>query len=490
MAMYVDPLTLFREYVQNAADAIDEAFQHSVLTGQQEGHISVSFDQEQRRISVRDNGIGVRAGSVDRFLTSFGASKKRGGIARGFRGVGRLAGLGYCQVLRFRTKAAEDSKVAVVEWDCRRLRQILLDSKYEGDLQQVVNDVVTYNEVDAKGHPSHFFEVELEKVLRIRNDILLNPEVVTSYLRQTAPLPFPKDFRFGKEIEAFLGPHAPPPRFRIYVGNSTEALTRPIGNTFPSSQGRQGQFQELELLRFESQDGQLAGLGWLLHHEYVGSLRYASEIRGLRARIGGILVGGADLFAHVFPEERFCSWTVGEINVVDRRIVPDGRRGDFEQNPFFFHLQNQIAPVGRAIAARCRASSFVRTRLKRFELVEKEAEELIAILRVGNLAHSTSRTMARDLEGSLEALSKIAELEAIPIQQKLHLGRRVARLRKKQSALRDQKGGSGVLKNIPRSKRDTFVEAFELIYECSRNRSVAKALIEKITTRLRATYSG
>src|SRR5882757_2305514 len=94
-SMYVDPMTIYREYVQNAADAIDEARVQGLLQTNELGAVAVAVDAVARSICIRDNGTGIPWSRFVRQLSALGASGKRGSRARGFRGVGRLAGLGY-----------------------------------------------------------------------------------------------------------------------------------------------------------------------------------------------------------------------------------------------------------------------------------------------------------------------------------------------------------------------------------------------------------
>lgn len=487
-AMYVDPLTLYREYIQNSTDAIDEAFRTGTLSDRQYGRVDISLDAPGRRITVRDNGAGLHAEEAERLLTSFGASRKRGTGARGFRGVGRLAGLAYCQALRFRTRASDREKVFTARWDCRRLRGILMDSHNNADLREVVREIVELNEEDGARCPPHFFEVELEKVLRIKNDILLNPEAVRCYLSQVAPLPFPEGFPFGEQIAVYLQEFLPRPRYRIHVDDMGDPLTRPITEKFAVSGNRTDRFTGVELLQFASQEGEAAAVGWLLHHGYVGSLSSAPEIRGLRARIGGIQIGGPDVFGHVFPESRFSSWAVGEINIIDGRIVPNGRRDDFEQNASLFHLLNQIAPVGREIARRCRASSIVRNRLKTFSTLDQQLDDLLKALKAGQMGRATMKVLVKEAADLLVKLGRIAQFEAIPPRERALLQRRIKQFEKRYGMLRQRKRRSISLPNLPRSKRLAFEEAIDLIYECSRNRLAAKALVARISARLNALY--
>src|SRR5262245_31399099 len=59
-AMYVDPLTIYREYVQNAADSIDLAHEAGLYSAGEKGKVEIEIDAGERRVKIRDNGIGVR----------------------------------------------------------------------------------------------------------------------------------------------------------------------------------------------------------------------------------------------------------------------------------------------------------------------------------------------------------------------------------------------------------------------------------------------
>src|SRR5262249_34857185 len=139
--MYVSPATIFREYVQNAADSIDAARMMGSLTSKKRGRVKISFDQTARAVLIRDNGTGVKTDDAASALLAIGASAKRGTQLRGFRGVGRLSGLAYCRELQFRTKAAGESQVTSLSWDCRALRERLSDSAFDGDLRRIIADV-------------------------------------------------------------------------------------------------------------------------------------------------------------------------------------------------------------------------------------------------------------------------------------------------------------------------------------------------------------
>ena len=56
--MYADPFVVFREYVQNCVDSIDNAVSQGILKRGEE-QITVRLSPLERRIVIRDNGLGI-----------------------------------------------------------------------------------------------------------------------------------------------------------------------------------------------------------------------------------------------------------------------------------------------------------------------------------------------------------------------------------------------------------------------------------------------
>ncbi|VFN04077.1 MAG: molecular chaperone HtpG [Candidatus Kentron sp. G] len=93
--MYRNPLDTLREYVQNAFDSIRTAERQCVIKTDA-GRIHVTISEKNRTLSIRDNGIGVPAADVAARLVNIGMSAKNLETDAGFRGIGRLAGIAYC----------------------------------------------------------------------------------------------------------------------------------------------------------------------------------------------------------------------------------------------------------------------------------------------------------------------------------------------------------------------------------------------------------
>ena len=226
-SMYVNPLAIFREYVQNATDAIDDAVASGLLPSKDEGQVEVNLDHIDRRVVIRDNGVGLSNTEFPSRMMSFGASKKRGTDARGFRGVGRLSALGYVQQLIFRSRSKGDAQVLEARWDGRSVKRLLAATDENTDLQSIIREAVTLKQLDPEEYPAHFFEVELVKPRRIANDRLLNEVEIESFIGQVCPCPFSPDFSYRQEIAELLAEHGRAGRtHKIHINGSEAPVYR------------------------------------------------------------------------------------------------------------------------------------------------------------------------------------------------------------------------------------------------------------------------
>ena len=117
LGMYGEPRHTLREYVQNSFDAIRAAQRTRFLKDR--GKVTISISPEA--IKILDNGLGVPADQAWKTLTSVGASKKDRQRDAGFRGIGRLAGMAYCDKLIFRTTFPGETTLTEITFDCAKL---------------------------------------------------------------------------------------------------------------------------------------------------------------------------------------------------------------------------------------------------------------------------------------------------------------------------------------------------------------------------------
>lgn len=484
-AMYIDPMSVYREYIQNAADAIDDARQQGLLGSDEAGKVTIDIDPSSRSIRIRDNGAGVANDEFARKMAALGASGKRGTNARGFRGVGRLAGLGYAQELIFRSKAKSDSMIAELTWDCRKLKTSLRQG--DGDIESLIRSVATFRKKPVADYPEHFFEVELRGVIRIRSDKLMSPAAVGDYLGQVAPVPFAPEFRFADEIRAALAPVVHLGELQIHIDGAEQPIYRPHRDAIALDGGKQIAFDRVSVTEISGIDGDLAGVVWVLHHSYEGALPNGAGVKGFRLRSGNVQVGEHNLLEELFPEPRFNSWAVGEIHVVDRKITPNGRRDHFEQNSHFTNLTNQLAPTAREIARLCRTSSIRRNWLRDIDLQRQQIEQTIDVLAQGVIGNDEQTKLGVSAEGAFERISKALRNPVLEEQDVEEHSSAVEDLRERFDAVRSDVTPALAMQRLDEGERKAFGRFCELVYECAPNQTTAKVLVDKIMARLQGS---
>lgn len=479
-ALYVDPLVVYREYVQNAADSIDAATSAGLYPAGDGGRVSVTIDPANRNLRIRDNGTGLNPEVFVERMLALGGSAKRGTSARGFRGVGRLAGLGHAQDLIFRSRAPGQTDISVARWDGRILKSALSDGAFEGDVADLISKVVLLDRVPASDEAdAHFFEVELSRIVRGRSDRLLSPEGAADYLSEVAPLPFRDDFPYGAEISEKLREAGGCAELDIRI-NGGEPLRRPHGAAVEIG-GRQSAYEKLQIVAIPAQDGgeRPAAIGWFLHHGYEGALTVGTRVKGLRLRSGNLQVGDGAILENIFPDPRFNSWTVGEVHLLDPRITPNGRRDQFEANIHYLNLQNHLAPAAKGIIERCRMNSARRSRLRELDLIRNEVEQHLGIVEQGVLGEAAREATLATVDLALDRMSRISEQLFEPSEPSVPK-ESLTSLRSAVDSARGRAQASDPLAHLDEAEQAFYRRMTEVIYAHSVNRPAAKAMIDRI----------
>lgn len=202
LGMYEDCRFIYREYIQNSADAIDKAIEQGILTSD-ESCIYVNIDPDNRSITIHDNAIGISETEVLDVLRNIARSSKKRGEDKGFRGIGRLGGLGYCSKLVFETSFYGEPTKSIMTWDAELLKYIINDRSSHEQAVEVL-EKVTELETKPEKTEEHYFRVTLEDVT---SDDLLDIKSVTEYLSMVAPVDVSSQFLFRKLINDFKKEH-------------------------------------------------------------------------------------------------------------------------------------------------------------------------------------------------------------------------------------------------------------------------------------------
>ena len=199
--LYDDPLSMYREYIQNAADAVSGSGTVA------EARVEISIDVTHRRIGIRDNGPGLSRKDALGRLLPIGRSSKRLGIDRGIRGIGRLAGLAFAKTVAFTTRTCKDQPATRITWHSDRLPDL---TSSESELEQAILECVDVETLSGREYPDHFLEVEIGDVARHSAGLLLNRDAVRDYIGEVCPVPMSTKFHFASKVEGlFDGAKAP-----------------------------------------------------------------------------------------------------------------------------------------------------------------------------------------------------------------------------------------------------------------------------------------
>ena len=353
--MYSNPLVMYREYLQNAADSIAS---HSDSSSS----VSITIDPVESQITIMDDGAGLSPTDAVRRLIHIGTSIKVPGIDRGLRGIGRLSGLAFAENVHFTTRTRASETVTRVSWNGRTLRELDLAHV---EATAAIEACTTVQSLADDEWPARFFHVTVDRVTRHAASILLNQDSVRRYIAEVCPVPLAASFPLAAEVEGLLTAHTDYFVLNVRLNGERAPIERPFGEAIPLTDSYSAEFERLETRVIPQLDrDDAAAVLWLAHTPYAGSISRQLGIRGLRARAGNIQIGSDDIFEHLFHETRFNGWCVGEVHIADNRIVPNGRRDYFESGPHLRNLENHIGAIAHEISSKCRRASSQRNRIR------------------------------------------------------------------------------------------------------------------------------
>lgn len=368
--MYKDCRIIYREYIQNSTDAIDSATKQGIIR-KEENRIEISLNTAKKEIKIRDNGIGIHSTQVYNTLGDVGVTTKDYTKDRGFRGIGRLGGLGYCDELVFSTSSKGESLKIVTTWDCIELRRLLRpDISPNLSVIDVINKITHETHLE-EAQESHYFEVLLKGV---NNEKLLDFDDIKDYLSQSAPVPFNyQHFTTLKCINTNLYNRGKSPEeYNVFLNK--EQVFKPYRRKVTAGKESEKEFIE-DIKFFDSFKGDksLFFLGWYGVTKLSGSIK-DKDVNGIRVRKHNILIGDnytLDPFFGDNPTYQVANrWFVGEIYVYDENLLPNARRDDFEENQSYFEFKSEVEKVTRNLAKLPHVASSERSSIKKFGKAE------------------------------------------------------------------------------------------------------------------------
>ena len=330
--MYTDSRVIYREYIQNACDSIDMAQKNGLLQSG-EGVIEIYTDDDERTISIRDNGIGIKAEDYIRTLGNIANSDKTLGESKGFRGIGRLCGLAYCQTLIFSSKAQGETTISYMICDAAQMRELINQNQLQREIKlsaaEVLTKIISYKREKCSDIGDHWFEVKLINV-NPENHELLARESVIDYLSFVAPVPFNKNFSYRSLIYDYVrrnGLHID--EYIIKVNG--EQIFKDYRTRVKTSKGEDRIFDVHFHNLFDDEHNLIAWV-WFGLRNFQAVIDKDSPQRGLRLRKENIQIGSEDALQRLFKEDRGTHYFIGEVHAVSKDLIPNSQRDYFNEN--------------------------------------------------------------------------------------------------------------------------------------------------------------
>ena len=333
LGMYEDCRFIYREYIQNAADAVDKALESSLLE-KGEDAIHITIITEQRKIIISDNATGIERDNVMKVLRNIAHSTKKRGEDKGFRGIGRLGGLGYCSKLIFETSYYGEPYKSIMTWDAELLKSIINDRNNSEEAVQVLARV-TKLDSEQENVDAHYFRVIMEDVT---SDELLDVRSVTDYLSMVAPIDISSQFIFKSKINDFIKKNRlTVDTYNIFINNDQiyKPYTSAIYEDNNGGKKKVDDIHDVEFLLNKTEDGLIMYWGWYTISCLKGQMKPKNIARGIRLRKENIQIGDEEICKKFFTkteDQRFSFYYFGEIHALNKGLIPNSRRDYFAES--------------------------------------------------------------------------------------------------------------------------------------------------------------
>lgn len=355
-SLYPNAETIYREYLQNACDSINEATKTGILSEKKDGHVTINIDKYHHTISIEDNGTGIKADEAEKTLKYIACSKKKKESSAGFYGIGRLVGGGYCKQLSFKTSAKGENIASEMIFDMEQIRAILKDDKDNSTASEVIHKVTSFRNDISEEADKHYFKVILTDILFDYHDVLLDENKINAYLMQVAPIPYEASFynnlikpniiKDDKYLDYYTKLNAVKVSINDIVGieKPYEIKFKGTEHEYTDDDGNlaKGNAPINDIRFFSITDPQLGDLawGWYAYTPTGTQIKandpYTQEnvlTRSIRLRCHNIQVGDENVLNKYFKQARSHTYFNGEVFIINQDIKPTTDRSDIAPTP-------------------------------------------------------------------------------------------------------------------------------------------------------------
>jgi molecular chaperone HtpG len=372
---YSDARMIYREYIQNACDSINEAVKLNILSQKKDGHINVNIDYYNNRITIKDNGTGIKAEAAESTLIDIANSKKDGYTTAGYFGIGRFMGAGFCDKISFRTSYKGEAAGTEIVFDNQLANRIIADDDDDRSATDVIDAITTTTQYDEQAD-EHYFIVTLQGI-NASYPVLLDENEISAYLQQVVPIDYKMPFR-NNLIRTNI-PNDYTVLFSdldIYQVSLNDIID--IRKTYRQAvivKSGEDDIKKLHFFKLEDDDFGLLAWGWYGIAALEGEIKDEDVNRGIRLRIHNIMIGNHDRLNPYFKQPRGNNYFVGEIHVVHRNIIPNTDRSNLAPSPEAARLELKFMEYFTNLTQIYNLANDVKNTLRKITEVEEKIKQ-------------------------------------------------------------------------------------------------------------------
>lgn len=404
-SMYADSKCVYREYIQNSADQIDEAKR---MHPEFDYNVYVTIESQKRTIIIEDNATGVKTSEIKDLLVDVARSTKERGVNKGFRGIGRLGGLAYCKTLIFETSYFEENVFSKVTWNAVQLNNILDDETDDRDASEVIDAITTINsEKDNSIRDKHFFRVIMQDVT---DDKLLNEKEIRDYLSMVSPVDYSNHFLYRTKIYEFMYEHnLHLDCYNIFVGDCQIFKNYSMTIYGPDNK-EDDKVTGIEFWYENNSKGEPMYWGWYSISGLKGIMPKTNIARNIRLRCENIQLGDETAcfqFMTSGDKARFVRYFFGEIHVLPTsKLIPNSQRDYLREDVALKEFEHSVESNFLKLEKLCYGASEARKNDKTIQKSTEKAENIVQKMKKGFTSQEEQKKAQDDLKKALEEKDK------------------------------------------------------------------------------------
>lgn len=372
--LYEDCMVVYREYIQNACDAIEDAVAAGLIADRKKTTIVVTIDNYSHKITIEDKGIGISTDNIGPYLVDVASSKK---VNRaGQYGIGRLNGANYCDEIIYETSVVGEPIKSTLTWDVKKAREICNNPNQDPTTEEIIDLVTTLHPQEPEDEGEHYCRVTL---VNVNNEELMDEDKVIEYIQQIVPVDYCTEFKdnlLKPSMELAVNQDFAE-RFKNLWIYKISVNDNPVEKRYSSEESG---FEFGSLRCFSLKDNktqQEFAWGWYAMNKEAKQMNDL-PISFIRARHCNYQIGPSTLLSGLYQAIIDQSYFIGEMHLVHESLKPTASRDGINQNDTKLIFETTVRKFFKELK-----TLYNKTSKFRSEVVDKVAEANIQITNLG-----------------------------------------------------------------------------------------------------------